>query len=126
MDRAALHPRRGDGGAILLVAGLALLLFFLLLPHRAAGAAEAVQIRREGVLLRTLSLKEDGVYPIDGPYPLEVTVAGGRVAVTASRCPNGDCRRRGWIDKAGESIHCLPGRIELRLVGVGGVDAVSG
>lgn len=65
-------------------------------------------------------------------YTLHVLVRDGGVEVSRADCPTQDCVHTGWIDRAGESIVCLPARVIIQLVRTdggsdpGGVDAVIG
>lgn len=65
-------------------------------------------------------------------YTLHVLVRDGGVEVSQSDCPTQDCVHMGWIDRAGESIVCLPARVIIQLVRTDGgsdpdgVDAVIG
>lgn len=92
---------------------LALLLFLLFLP--AKPPADRVEIYQNGTLLETLPLTRDASYEIEGSYKNTVTVQDGKVAVTESSCPGGDCKASGWLTSSG-SIVCLPNGAEIRVV----------
>ena len=96
-------------GAILLAA----VLFLLFLPAKTP--ADHVEIYQNGELLETLPLARDAVYEIEGKYRNTVTVQSGKVAVTESSCPGGDCKAFGWLGTSG-SIFCLPNGAEIRVV----------
>ena len=127
-DALRLRFRRTD----LIAAGLVLLLAAALALWLAARAAAvetaAAQIYVDGALTAELPLDRDGTYEVRGDYRNTVTVRDGRVAVTDSDCPGGDCLHSGWISTAGRSIVCLPNRMEVRLTGVesDGVDIAIG
>lgn len=122
--RSVLQFRPGDAvaaAAVLLCAlALAVGLFF---AARQSGTL-AVQVYRDGTLLWEHPLDQDGEFRVSGPYENLVTVKDGRVSITESTCPGGDCVHSGWIAAPGRSIVCLPNRVEVRLTGVGDVDAV--
>lgn len=65
-------------------------------------------------------------------YTLHVLVRDGGVEVQEADCPTQDCVHTGYIDRAGESIVCLPARVIIQLVrtdggsDLNGVDAVVG
>lgn len=82
-----------------------------------ASAGRYAQVYQDGKLIKTLSLDLEQDFEVEGSYRATVTVRDGRIAVTASDCPGGDCVRCGWIDGAGRSIVCLPGGLEIRVVG---------
>ena len=107
---------------IALVAALAVAVFLLFLPGKTP--ASYVQIYQDGKLVQTLSLAEDATFTVTGTYTNVITVSGGRVAVTHTDCPGGDCAGCGWRDAG--SIVCLPNRVEIRLVSQSDVDIVVG
>ena len=118
--------RRGDWLAIGLVLLAALLLTVGFALHAAAAQDVTVEVRLDGVLVHSQPLTQDGVYTVRGDYNNTVTVQDGRVSVTASDCPGSDCVHSGWAKGAGRAIICLPNRMEIRLTGSSGVDAVVG
>lgn len=118
--------RRGDWLAIGFVLLLAAVLTVGFALHAAAAQEVAVEIRLDGVLVHSQPLTQDGVFTVEGEYTNTVTVQDGRVAVTASDCPGSDCVHSGWAQEAGRAIICLPNRMEIRLTGSSGVDAVVG
>lgn len=119
-----IHFTKWDMVSIGAVVALAAAVFFLLLPAKTP--AVCVEIYKDGVLLQRLSLKEDTSFRVDGEYTNVITVQGGKVAVTESSCPGGDCKNCGWLGTAG-SIVCLPNRVEVRVVGAAAdVDIVVG
>lgn len=118
--------QKGDLLAIVPVILLAVLIFVLFLPPRNVPAAYA-EIYRDGQLIRTVSLDRDQEFAVVGRYTNTVTVRDGKIAVTASDCPGGDCVSCGWCDSSGRSIVCLPNGVELRVVSADGdVDFVVG
>lgn len=122
--RSVLTFRPGDAvaAAAVLLCALALAVGFLLAAGQ--GGTLAVQVYQDGTLLWEHPLGRDGEFRVSGPYENLVTVKGGRVAITESTCPGGDCVHSGWLSAPGRSIVCLPNRVEVRLTGAGNVDAV--
>lgn len=107
--------------AVLLAAALVLWLF---LPG--SEAAQRVEIYKNGQLVESLPLSRDAVYCVEGVYTNEITIRDGKVAITRSSCPGGDCKACGWLS-AGGSIVCLPNGVEVRLIaGSGDVDIIVG
>jgi hypothetical protein len=47
----------------------------------------------------------------------EIEIKNGRVRFTHSTCHSQQCILHGWIDKAGETLVCLPNQISIQLVG---------
>ena len=88
--------------------------------------AAAAQIYQNGRLVREVPLNKSIEFQIIGDYVNTVTVLDGKISVTASDCPGGDCIHMGQIHAAGRSIVCLPNKVEIRVVGEPEVDAVIG
>ena len=124
----SLHFRRGDLLAMAAVLLLAAAVAVWLAIRAAAVDTAAAQVYLAGELVAELPLDRDGTSEVEGAYHNTVTVQDGKVAVTESDCPGGDCLHSGWISTAGRSIVCLPNRMEIRLTGAAsdGVDIVIG
>lgn len=121
---AKTHFTKWDTLPIVGVAALAIVMFLLFLPGVTPGAY--AEVYRNGVLLKTLPLEEDASFVVQGEYTNVVTVRQGKVAVTETDCPGGDCKTCGWFSRAG-SIVCLPNGLEVRVVaGIADVDVVVG
>lgn len=121
-----LRFRWGDLLAIGLVAVAAVLVMLCFLPGRSEPAAYA-QVYQDGKLVHVLPLDQDGSVTVAGKYTNVVTVRQGKVAVTDSDCPGGDCVGCGWIDSTGRVLVCLPNGVEVRVVAQGDdVDFVVG
>lgn len=89
-------------------------------------SAAQVEVWSDGVLLRTLPLQIDTVFTVQtAAGQNEITVRGGKVAVTGADCPDGYCMQRGFCD-SGSPIVCLPHRLVIRFVGNQAVDIVAG
>jgi len=114
---------RGDVLAVVLVAALAVGAAFMFMP-RGVQAGSTVQIYKDGLLQQELPLAQDCTVEITGAYTNTVSIKNGRVAITQSNCPGGDCLHSGWTDTAGRSIVCLPNRVEVRIAGEADVDFV--
>lgn len=126
MRDISLKFRKGDWLAIVLVsfcAAIAAAVFFSVAGREPPAVA---QIYLDGKLIREIPLGRDGSFSVTGECTNVITVADGRIAVTDSDCPGKDCVHRGWISGGGESIVCLPNKMEIRLTGTGTVDAVAG
>lgn len=119
-----LRFRAGDMVAIagvLLLAGF--LAFFLLVqPHQEQISA---QIYQDGALVAELSLSADTSITVEGPFLNTITVENGTIRVSNSTCPGKDCVHTGRISHAGQSIFCLPNRLEIRLAGTDEVDIIA-
>ena len=111
---------------VLLLASIFVLLAGIVLLQRLTeNPARTASVWVAGKLERTLDLTTDGVYRIEtGDGWNELTVSGGKVAVTAASCPDGDCVRCG-AQNSGPPITCLPNRLTIRFSASGGVDGVA-
>lgn len=110
-----LRFRKGDFLAIAIVAVLAVLVALCFLPKGSDSPVQA-QIYQSGDLIMTVPLEEDASFTITGKYTNVITVADGRIAVSASDCPGEDCVHSGAIHSSGRSIVCLPNSVEIRVV----------
>jgi len=120
----------GDAVAIAAVALLAVgIIVGFILYGRGKGTVTAV-IYQNGEKIREVSLSEDISFEIGGDYHNTVTVKDGKISVSDTDCPGGDCAHSGWKSRAGESIVCLPNKLEIRLQSSkeseGDVDFVTG
>lgn len=123
MDKR-LRFRKGDLLAAALVLLTAVLVFLCFLPK---GDAAYAEVYLKGELLHKLPLDRDTEIMVEGEYRNTVTVADGKIAVTASDCPGEDCVGFGWSSTTGRSIVCLPNGLEIRIVsGQSDVDFVVG
>ena len=111
-----LRFQKGDIAAIALVLCMAAAVFACFLPGGNSEGA-AAEVYCEDELVRVVSLDEDQMFTLTGDYSNTITVRDGKIAVTESDCPGGDCVSCGWSDSAGRSIVCLPNRLEIRIVG---------
>lgn len=84
------------------------------------------RVYQEGKLVGELPLDREASLTLTGAYTNTITVRDGRVAVTYADCPGTDCVHSGWVSAAGRAVVCLPNRVEIRLTGAPGVDAVVG
>lgn len=126
MNQMSLRFRKGDILAIIFVVFLAVLLFVLFLPKQDTSVGYA-QIYQNGDLIKTVSLALDQELTVSGAYCNTITVSQGKIGVTQSDCPGGDCIQCGWIDGVGRSIVCLPNGLEIWVIsGNNDVDFVVG
>ena len=113
---------------ILMFAVLALfscvLSFVFLRPRDTAAQA---QIFQNGILIDSIDLHRNQVFTVASPNGgfNEITVKGGKIAVTAASCPDHHCMHRGFCN-SGAPIICLPNALEIRLVTASGPDLSTG
>jgi len=121
-----LRFQKGDYLAVAVTLLLAAVVFLAFLP-RETGDIPMAEIYLDGTLVRRVSLDTSAEFSVTGDYMNTVTVRDGKIAVTESDCPGGDCVHSGWIGTSGRSIVCLPNRMEIRIVSApGDVDFVVG
>ncbi len=112
--------RRGDWVAILIVVALigALWGFYF-----RAEKGNTIEISVNGTVVHTLSLKQNGVYPVEANgHRLIVHVEGGEAFVTDADCPDKVCEHTGKISRAGASIVCSAAHVSVRIKGGGDAD----
>ncbi len=110
-------------GGLLVVA--AVLFFFL---YSRPNDGRTIEVSVDGAVVATLPLDADTTYTIDGVNGGHNTliIADGKATITEATCPDGVCVRHRAIDKAGQSIICLPNKVVVRVVGEPSVDAEVG
>lgn len=109
-----------------LILGAVFLVLVGLTAWQYLGAKPAAQaeVWADGVLVQRIDLSKDGTYRIESAEGWnELTVSGGKLAVTAASCPDADCVRCGQRN-SGPSIICLPNRVSVQFSDVSGVDGV--
>ena len=110
--------------ALLLGAVFLLLAGIVSWQYLGAKTASHAEIWVDGVLTQAVDLSRDGEYRIESAQGWnQLTVSGGKLAVTAASCPDGDCVRCG-AKNSGAPIVCLPNRLSIRFSDDGGVDGV--
>ena len=114
---------------LVLIGGLLALsatLFFMLIARPQDG--RTVEVTVDGTVVTTLPLDTDTTYVIDGVDDGRNTlvIVDGKATVTDATCPDGVCVRHRAIDRAGQSIICLPNKVVVRVVGEPTVDAEVG
>ncbi len=89
---------------------------------REEGAFAVVSV--DGEVIAEYPLSEDGEFVLRGGSNILV-IEDGTVYMRSADCPDKTCVNVGRIRYAGESITCLPNKINVYIRGVGGVDVVS-
>ncbi len=110
-----LRFQKCDLFAAALVILIALTVLFLFLPGRTTDNCHA-EIYLDGVLLKTVLLTEEQEFMVSGNFTNTITIRDGKIAITKSDCPGGDCMHIGFVGSARRSIVCLPNSVEIRIV----------
>lgn len=125
-DSMHLRFQKGDILAIALPLLVAVAVLLAFLPGKESSAPIAA-VYQDGSLIQRISLDTEQSFTITADYRNTITVRDGKIAITDSDCPGGDCMHTGWISTSGRSIVCLPNRLEIRVVSaVGDVDFIVG
>lgn len=107
--------RKTDLIAIAVVALVAVFVLLCFLPPSGGSAVEA-QIYLNGELFKTVDLKVDQEFSIDGEYSSLIRVKDSSIMFADSDCPGRDCVHSGSIKSSGKSLVCLPNRVEIRVI----------
>jgi hypothetical protein len=98
------------------------------LPKSGPDSSRAV-IKVHGKLVRSIELSAEGktaTFTLQGTMgPATVEVSGKRIRMSEAPCPDRICVGRGWIEKPGESIVCIPNEIEIHIESGDEFDAVT-
>ncbi len=106
------------GAVFLALAALTALQFLSVSP------AASATVYADGAPVRTVDLSVDATYRIESAEGWnDLTVHGGKLAVTAASCPDGDCIRCGEKN-TNPPIVCLPNRVSIQFSDDGAVDGV--
>lgn len=76
------------------------------------------EISVDGKEIKRLNLDKDTTYKYqasDGDYNV-IVVKDHKIRITEANCNDQICVRRGWIEKSGESIVCLPHKLVVSIV----------
>ena len=120
-----LRFRKSDLIAIACVLALAGALALALLFRAGSTDSLTVEVYQSGRLIRQIPLGETICFTVGGTYENTVMVENGTVSVSDATCPGKDCVHSGSISRAGQSIICLPNKLEIRISGEPEVDAVA-
>lgn len=101
--------------AVLLL--LALVLYFQFSAGKDEGGWAVVTV--DGEEVARYSLKEDGVYPLNGGTNV-MQIGDGKAWLIEANCPDHVCIDMGKIQYEGQIIVCLPNRLVVLVEGVKG------
>ena len=99
---------------LLVVIIIVLLPIAIILLNLGKGGYAVVKIN--GRVMKTINLNKDGLYAYVTDYGYnKIEIRDGKVRVFEADCPNQDCVNKGYIDRNGESIICLPHKFEVTI-----------
>jgi len=113
--RHSVTVRPGDIALAALFVVVAALTVLLRMPQQ-PGRPLWVEVRHPGGMQRLALAGSPRTIQAAGCV---VSVAGGRVCVMESNCPNQCCVHAGWKSRAGDIIICVPNRVVVTVVGDG-------
>lgn len=113
---------------VVLIAGILLLSALLWLFLRPGENGAAVVITIDGQEVGRYALYEERTITFGEEEYNVLEIKDGKAAVIEANCGDHTCVRTGAVDKAGESIICLPHKLAVQVVGGerSDVDAVVG
>jgi len=95
------------------------LAFWKINPPAPSGRAERALVSMKGKKLALWDLegpkRQKTIHHKLGVY--NVSLGEGSVTLVQAPCPHQICRKRGKIDKPGESIICIPAQLSIKLMG---------
>ena len=98
---------------LVLIAAVAALCALLIWRPLGRDGALTAEIIVDGQTVRTIVLdRVEQPYEITLPTtpPATLRVERGRICYIAAECPDHLCVRSGWLDRAGDTAACLPGK----------------
>lgn len=108
---------RADVVLVGVFAAVCLAAFFLFFLR---GEGASVVVTRDGEVIGRYRLSEDRTVEIadaSGRVTNVLVIAGGRADMTEADCPDRLCVRQRAIQRAGESLVCLPNRVVVTVEG---------
>lgn len=94
------------------------------LMHRSDGEARC-QIYYEGTLVQTLDLSEAHIFRLDQNPNVRFEIKDNSIAFIESDCPDKVCVHSGYLSRPGQMAACLPNRISIQIIPVGGYNEVD-
>lgn len=105
------------------------LLSYIIIRYVSESDGGQVEVVIDGKVEESFSLNEDITYKIftDSENYNILEIKDGVVRVSEANCPDELCVTQNSIDKAGESIICLPHKLVIRITGTDAseVDAIA-
>ena len=102
---------------LILIAGILLAAAALGLALGPGEQGGSVLVLQDGEEIARYDLDEDRTVTIgEGDYNV-LEIRDGEAAVVDANCGDHTCVRTGAVSRAGESIICLPHRLEIRVIG---------
>jgi len=79
---------------------------------------EYLEIYENNKILATYSLNQEITKEINGAKgKTKIIINNGKVRFSSSPCPKKYCIHQGWINKANQTIVCIPNKISISIVG---------
>lgn len=127
MNQPQARKLTKKGDWLIIGTALVALLVILFLPQFGGDteSGKAV-ISVDGKTVSTIELNvaEEGEFQLEALPEVRFSIRNGKIAILNGNCPDHICERTGYINRAGESIICLPNRIIVQIEGNSSVDAI--
>ncbi|GFH40080.1 NusG domain II-containing protein [Lactococcus insecticola] len=91
---------------------------FLLLSSRTQAPSNFAQLRVNGKVIKTFNLSKNSSYRYkakDGDIN-DIAVKNGKIGIVYANCDDQICVRKGFIDKVGQTIVCLPHKLVIEVM----------
>ena len=111
--KPSLSFRKTDLIAVFAVVLLAAVVFLLCLAPEKDEGSKYATVYLDGEVYKQWPLDTDGEFTVSGEYTNTVSIRNGKISITSSDCPGGDCVHSGSTSSAAKSIVCLPNRVEI-------------
>lgn len=116
-------------GVLVIAVLSAALSYGTIFPRQSGAVGSRAVIKVHGRLVRRIELSKDekkATFTLRGTMgPATVEVEGKRIRMSEAPCPDRICVARGWIEKPGESIVCIPNEIHIYIESGDALDAVT-
>jgi hypothetical protein len=116
-------------GVLVIAVLSAALLYGTIFPRQSGTVSSRAVIKAQGRLVRRIELSTEGkkaTFTLRGKMgPATVEVEGKRIRMSEAPCRDRICVGRGWIEKPGESIVCIPNEIHIYIESGDALDAVT-
>ncbi len=102
---------------LILVSFVPLLLFSLQQKNLGTGVTYEAVLTVDGKKIKTFDLEKNNTYRYedkDGEFNL-IELKDGKIRIKDADCGDLVCVRRGWIEKSGETIVCLPHKLLIEI-----------
>lgn len=114
--RYAVKRKKTDIIVFVVVIAAALIIQGLILIYTNSKEVNYVAIRHDGNEIAKYKIDENKEYDFkDGEYENHIVIKDGQVYMESANCRDHICVKQGKIDKAGQTIVCLPHKLVVEI-----------